>query len=378
MKCGGKGTWANMSKKKILHVTYDMRIGGTEMVIKNIIEGADKAKFEMSIFCIEQPIGPWGQELQANGTAIHSKNRKEGFDFSMIANIRKVLTGEKIDVIHCHQYTAWVYGVIAAIGLNTKVIFTEHGRFYPDSSSWKRRIVNPILSFVTDSITAISKATKQALVDYEFLSANKIDVIYNGIKALTVTSEEERQALRNELLISEDDIVLGTVARLDPIKNHPMMLDAFNSVLKNHPNAKLIIVGDGELNSALKEQCNELDISDQVIFTGYITNPSNYIQIFDIFLLSSLSEGTSMTLLEAMSVGKPCVVTDAGGNPEIIVDGSNGLVTENGNADAFSLALQHMLNNSEQTERMGKEGFSRYKKQFSDIKMNVQYARIYG
>ena len=184
-----------MSKKKILHVTYDMRIGGTEMVIKNIIEGADTAKFEMSIFCIEQPIGPWGQELEANGTAIHSKNRKEGFDFSMIANIRKVLTSERIDVIHCHQYTPWVYGVIAAVGLNTKVIFTEHGRFYPDSSSWKRRIVNPILSFFTDSITVISKATKQALVDYEFLSANKIEVIYNGIKALTATSEEERQAL---------------------------------------------------------------------------------------------------------------------------------------------------------------------------------------
>ena len=367
-----------MNKKKILHVTYDMRIGGTEMVIKNIIEGADTAKFEMSIFCIEQPIGPWGQELEANGTTIHSKNRKEGFDFSMIASIRKVLTSEKINVIHCHQYTPWVYGVIAAIGLNTKVIFTEHGRFYPDSSSWKRRIVNPILSFFTDSITAISKATKQALVDYEFLSANKIDVIYNGIKALTVTSKEERQALRNELLITNDDIVLGTVARLDPIKNHAMMLDAFNSVLKNHPNATLIIVGDGELNTALKEQCNELDISDKVIFTGYITNPSNYIQLFDIFLLSSLSEGTSMTLLEAMSVGKPCVVTDAGGNPEIIVDGSNGLVTENGNADAFSLALQHMINNSEQTERMGEEGLSRYKQLFSDIKMNVQYARVYG
>ena len=366
-----------MSKKKILHVTYDMRIGGTEMVIKNIIEGADTAKFEMSIFCIEQPIGPWGQELEANGTAIHSKNRKEGFDFSMIANIRKVLTSERIDVIHCHQYTPWVYGVIAAVGLNTKVIFTEHGRFYPDSSSWKRRIVNPILSFFTDSITVISKATKQALVDYEFLSANKIEVIYNGIKALTATSEEERQALRNELLISDDDIVLGTVARLDPIKNHAMMLDAFNSVLKNHPNAKLIIVGDGELNAALKKQCNELDISDRVIFTGYITNPSNYIQIFDIFLLASLSEGTSMTLLEAMSVGKPCVVTDAGGNAEIIETNTNGYLTDNGVSESFADAIQALVTDKCKRLNMGVESKKRYAKLFSATTMNIKYSRIY-
>jgi glycosyltransferase involved in cell wall biosynthesis len=103
------------------------------------------------------------------------------------------------------------------------VIFTEHGRFYPDSSSWKRKIVNPVLAFFTDSITAISKATKQALVDFEFLTEDKIDVAYNGIKALPVIPETERQTLKKQLFLSNDDIVLGTVARLDPIKNHAMM-----------------------------------------------------------------------------------------------------------------------------------------------------------
>jgi len=366
-----------MSKIKILHVTYDMRIGGTEMVIKNIIEGCDKEKYDMSIFCIEEPIGPWGKELEENGTNIHSKNRKEGFDFSLISAIRRVLKSEKIDVIHCHQYTPWVYGVIAAIGIATKVIFTEHGRFYPDTSSWKRRVINPILSFFTDSITAISKATKQALVDYEFLSASKIEVIYNGIKALTLISEDTRQTLKSELNISEDDIVLGTVARLDPIKNHAMMLDAFSCLLKNHPKTKLVIVGDGELNAVLKEQCNELDISDKVVFTGYITHPSSYIQIFDVFLLSSLSEGTSMTLLEAMSVGKSCVVTDAGGNSEIIVDGSNGLVTENGSVNKFAEGIERLISNKKEIIKMEEESFKRYEKLFSSKIMILKYMRLY-
>jgi glycosyltransferase involved in cell wall biosynthesis len=366
-----------MKKKKILHITYDMRIGGTEMVIKNIIEGSDPAKYEMSIFCIEQPIGPWGDELQENGTAIYSQNRKEGFDFTLISAIRELLKSENIDVIHCHQYTPWVYGSIASVGLRTKVIFTEHGRFYPDSSSWKRKVINPILSFFTEHITAISKATKKALVDYEFLSVDKIMVIYNGIKALPEADEIEKRNLKRELLIEDYDIVLGTVARLDPIKNHEMMVNAFSEIIVKNPNVKLIIVGDGDLLTNLKEQCSKLNIVDKVIFTGYIVKPSIYIHIFDIFLLPSFSEGTSMTLLEALSAGKPCIVTDAGGNAEIICNGSNGIVTENDNLDEFTDALLDLLTRTDKREAMGQAGLIRYEQNFSQFEMSSKYECLY-
>lgn len=354
-----------------------MRIGGTEMVIKNIIEGSDPAKYEMSIFCIEQPIGPWGKELEENGIEIFSKHRKDGFDLSLITEVRACIRNQHIDIIHCHQYTPWVYGALATIGLKTKVIFTEHGRFFPDSSSWKRKIINPILSFFTDHITAISKATKQALVNYEFLSVNKIIVIYNGIKALPKANKMEKDDLKQQLSIENDDIVLGTVARLDPIKNHEMMLNAFSNVVTKHPNTKLVIVGDGELLAKLEKQCQTLNIADKVIFTGFITTPKIYIQIFDIFLLSSLSEGTSMTLLEAMSVGKPCIVTDAGGNAEIIQDNCNGVVTENDICHKFSIVIQNLIVDEEVRVKMGKESLKRYKILFSSTIMNIKYAQLY-
>ena len=144
-----------------------MRIGGTEMVIKNLIEGSDSAIFDMSIFCIETPIGPWGIEMQNAGLPVKATKRKPGFDTSLILAIRTHLKHNKIDLIHCHQYTPWVYGVLAAFGTRTKVIFTEHGRFHPDSSSWKRKLINPWLCRITTRITAISKATKQSLVDFK-------------------------------------------------------------------------------------------------------------------------------------------------------------------------------------------------------------------
>ena len=228
-----------------MHLTYDMRIGGTEMVIKNLIEGSDSSLFDMSIYCIETPIGPWGIDMQNAGLAITSKARKPGFDISLIFAIRKHIKTYNIDLLHCHQYTPWVYGVLAAFGTKTKVIFTEHGRFYPDSSTWKRKLINPWLCRITTHITAISKATKQALIDYENVPEARIDVIYNGIQPLKVDLART-PALRQKLNIPNNSLILGTIARLDPIKNHKMMLDAFAKVIKSHPETVLVIVGEGE------------------------------------------------------------------------------------------------------------------------------------
>jgi glycosyltransferase involved in cell wall biosynthesis len=363
-------------RKNILHITYDMRIGGTEMVIKNIIDGADKTLFNMSIFCIEKPIGPWGVDLQKSGIVIDAKKRQPGFDTSLIKAIRRQLKENKIDLIHCHQYTPWVYGVLAAIGLKTKVIFTEHGRFYPDSSSWKRQLINPVLNWFTDQVTAISQATKQALVEFENIPEGSIDVIYNGIAPLNV-DVEKAQTLRKTLNIPHDHSVLGTVARFDPIKNHTMMLRAFAQVLATNKDCTLLIVGDGEERDNIEQCIKQLNIQKNVILAGYQAKPAEHIAIMDLFLLSSLSEGTSMTLLEAMSMGKPCVVTHAGGNPEIIMNEQNGLVTENDNMHAYAQAISSLVNGAEHAKAFGENGKNIFKQLFSEKVMNTFYKKVY-
>jgi glycosyltransferase involved in cell wall biosynthesis len=365
-----------VSKIKLIHLTYDMRIGGTEMVIKNIIEGADKALFEMSIFCIEEPVGPWGMDLQKSGITINAKERKTGFDISLIFAISKHLKNHKIDVIHCHQYTPWVYGVLAAFGTKTKVIFTEHGRFYPDSSSWKRKLVNPWLCRITDHITSISKATKLALIEFENIPENRINVVYNGIQPPKVDSLKTAE-LKIKLKIPQDTKVIGTIARLDPIKNHLMMLEAFSLVLKDHPNTVLIIVGDGEEHDNILKMIELLDIKDKVIMPGYDPQPQHYLALMDVFLLSSLSEGTSMTLLEAMSLGKPCVVTDAGGNKEIIIHHQNGVVTANNDAQLFAAGIKELLDDNDTRELYGKNSRTRFSENFVVDSMTSHFQKFF-
>ncbi len=412
------------NKTHIMHITYDMRIGGTEMVIKNIIDGLalsgssyatsehhsditsednsqDFAKchsrdrlvgnpesiepqishnrggdFKMSVLCIESPLGPFAEELQNNGIEFFEFSRQPGFDINLIKQIRQTIKANNVDIIHCHQYTPWVYGVIAAALTKTKVIFTEHGRFYPDSSSWKRKLINPILNLFTDQVTAISKATKQALVEFENIPEKSIDVIYNGIAPLEVNSDDVTK-LRAELAIPEEHMILGTIARFDPIKNHTMMLKAFSLVLEEQPNAILIIVGDGEERTNIETCINQLNIAKSVILTGYQTNPHNYLALMDIYLLSSLSEGTSMTLLEAMSLSKPCVVTNAGGNPEIVINNQNGFVTANDDVIEFKQGILKTIKAYEINNALSYSSLNIFNSNYSAEKMNEQYTKEY-
>ncbi len=363
-------------KINVLHITFDMRIGGTEQVIKNLVEATDENQFNTSILCIEKPLGPFGKLLVDRGIQIDLFQRKNGFDRSLIGQIRQYIKKHHVDIIHCHQYTPWVYGVFASLFLNVKVVFTEHGRFYPDSGSWKRRFINPTLSFFTDKITSISEATKQALVEFEYLSSKKIDVVYNGISPKKPQTEVV-SSLREQYNFKQSDIVFGTVARLDPIKNQTLLINAFHQVLIQTPNCKLLIVGDGDERENLELLTEKLNIAESVIFTGYITQPVNYMALMDVFLLPSLSEGTSMTLLEAMSLSKPCIVTSVGGNPEVIQDQHNGIVIGNQELEQLMSAMVKLAENKVERETFGQNGENLFNRKFLVKSMAANYQKIY-
>lgn len=363
------------AKVKVMHITYDMRIGGTEMVIKNLIECNSDQKLEMSLFCIESPLGIWGEELKGSGTPVAIKERLPGFDLKLVRAIRRHIKKNRIDIVHCHQYTPWVYGVLAAAFTKTKVIFTEHGRFYPDFSSWKRKLINPLLMYFTNKVTCICNATKLALSQYENIKEQDIDVVYNGINKVTVN--QSPMTIREQYKLPSHAFIFGTVARLDPIKNQLMMIEAFAKAMSEKQDAFLMIVGDGEMRTELENKVDELKIRRKVIFTGYIPFPGNIINAFDIFLLSSLSEGASMTLLEAMSLSKPCIVTDAGGNNELILNGYNGIVTENQNTVAYSEAIISMYSDKDLQKQYSEASLERFVNTFSVDKMSSQYHKYY-
>jgi len=126
---------------RILHITHEMAIGGTQQVINQLITNLDSQRFDCEIACIDSEVGELGEKLQNLGTKIVVFQRGSGFDFNLIRQLKALIKLEKYDVVHCHQYTPYVYGIFASLFSKSKVVFTEHGRFHPDGYSWKRRVV---------------------------------------------------------------------------------------------------------------------------------------------------------------------------------------------------------------------------------------------
>lgn len=367
---------ANASQIRVLHVTLNMGFGGTEAVIRELVAWDDAGRVQHEVICIDGSIGAIGQQLLSRGVIVQALKRRSGFDRVLIGDLKKLIVSQRFDIVHCHQYTPWVYGCLASIGTPAKVMFTEHGRFHPDRYRYKAMVVNRILALFTHKIVAISSATRDALARYEFLPKKRIEVIYNGIKPLSA-EQSAAKAVRAELGINMDEVVLGTVARLDPVKNQAMMLDAFAQARGRHPGIKLIIVGDGTEREALEARAAALKITGSVIFTGFSDEPVRYLALMDLFLLSSDTEGTSITLLEAMSLGVPVVATATGGTPEIVDHNVTGSLTPIGDADAFATAIETLLQNPDQLKVKGEAGSAKFQKNYSIESMAGQYLASY-
>jgi glycosyltransferase involved in cell wall biosynthesis len=366
-----------MKLLRILHVTFDMAIGGTEQVIRQLVLNLPASEIHNEIFCIDGKIGAVGIQLQEQGIQIHQASRKPGLDFSLIKNLRNTLREGNFDIVHCHQYTPWVYGWFAAWGTKAKVVFTEHGRFFPDRYRGKALPLNLLMALTTCAVTAISAATKDALAKYEWVPKFKTQVVYNGIQPLH-PDETNVAVLRSELQIEPQHLILGTVARLDPVKNQAMMLRAFALVAAKFPHARLLIVGDGPSRQALESLVRELGLQQMVWFTGFKTNVADYLALMHIYLLSSHTEGTSMTLLEAMHLGLSCIATAVGGNPEIVVDEQTGLLSPDDDAEAFALNIIRLLECNQLRLNCGRNGTVRFSEYFSVAQMVSHYTSIYA
>jgi glycosyltransferase involved in cell wall biosynthesis len=353
-----------------------MTIGGAQQVIRQLVENMDESEIHSEIVCIDNKLGELGEILQERGVKVHLLNRQPGFDFSLVKQLNHLIKTQRYDIIHCHQYSPYVYGLLGSILRSVKVIFTEHGRFYPDYGTWKRKLINPLLSIFTTRITAISEATKNALVRYENFRRDDIAVIPNGItdnsKIIINVS-----ALKKEFEIPENVFIFGTISRLQPIKNQQMMIQAFKQVHDKIINTHLLIVGDGEIKHELEALSKKLNVSQSITFTGFQKDPYRFHKIIDIFLLSSFSEGASMSLLEAMSFSTPCVVTNVGGNTELIHQNKNGLVSTSDDMHSFSENMLKLIESDGLKLKLGKKSRDVYLARFTVKGMVENYLSIY-
>jgi glycosyltransferase involved in cell wall biosynthesis len=301
--------------------------------------------------------GILASKLAQLGIRTHIVEEKDHNVASIIINIYKLLKKRNIDIIHVHGFKENLLGGIAAKLLHAKLIRTHHGKGMLEGSLVHAVIerVNQLL--LTNKIISVSSELKEYLVAHKF-SKNKISVILNGVSAGPLQKIADEQELKNQLHISDDCTIIGTVGRLVAVKGHKYLLQGAKLIIKQNSKVIILIVGDGPLLAEMKSLSKILGIENYVRFTGFSHDPIPQLSLFDIFIMPSLHEGIPMALLEAMSLNKPIIATDVGGIPEIINNGYNGLLIPPGNSEAIADACLKLMTDIKMRSCLAKNAFN--------------------
>lgn len=355
-----------------------MQVAGAEVLVREFIRRLGD-RIVPHVYCLDA-IGPIGDELIASGVPVVSFGRRPGVDWALIGRMAKRMRADRIDVLHAHQYTPFFYSSLAAkrSGRKPRVIFTEHGRHYPDVVSWKRRLMNRLLfDHLADEVTAVCDFSARALAANDGFSRQRIRVIPNGIELDRYAQVSDRDGLRRRLGLDPQRLYVTIVARFHPVKDHATLLTAFRTVAATRADVDLLLVGDGQLRDALEAQVAASGLVGRVRMVGVQSNVPEWLNASDVFTLSSVSEAASITLLEAMACGLPAVVTAVGGNPELVREGRDGLLVPRGDAVAFASALLKLLAEPDTRAAMGASGRQRVRDEFLLEDTVRRYAELF-
>ncbi len=360
----------------VLHV---MQVAGAEVLVDETIRRLGP-RIDPVVFCLDS-VGTLGQRLLADKIPVIAYGRRPGLDWSVPRRMAADIRSRRVQIVHAHQYTPFFYGAIAArlSGVRPRVIFTEHGRHYPDVVSARRRWLNRIVfNRLADDINAVCEFSATSLARQDGFRRDRIHVIPNGIDFPKYSHEVDAADLRRRLDLDPARKYVICVARFHPVKDHQTLIEAFARVAAERHDVDLLLVGDGELRNNLTKQCHDLGLDARVRFLGIRDDVADLLRAADVFTLTSVSEAASITLLEAMATGLPVVVTAVGGNPEIVRDGIDGLLAPRKDAVSIGRALARLLDDPALARRLGASAAARVNAEYRLDRTVDSYYELYA
>jgi L-malate glycosyltransferase len=235
------------------------------------------------------------------------------------------------------------------------LMFTEHGRHYPDVVPAKRRLINRwLLTHLVDEVNAVARFSAESLARLDGFGAHAIDVIENGIEVGRYARAADGAMLRHQLGLDPDRRYVACIARFHPVKDHGTLIRAFSTVARQLGDVDLLLAGAGPMLADSEQLVRELGLEGRVRFLGVRRDVPALLQASHVFALNSVSEAASLTVLEAMACELPVVATAVGGNPEMVRDGIDGILVERQNPEATARALLRILQDGELAAQMGR------------------------
>ncbi len=340
---------------RVAFVLHVMQVAGAEVLVAELIQRLGR-KISPVVLCIDD-VGPLGERLQQQGTPVIGLGRKPGLNLKVARQLACEFRTRDIELVHAHQYTPFFYSALARVIARQPLhlMFTEHGRHYPDHVSLKRKWSNrTVLSSLADSVNAVCEFSAASLREQDGFNRSPVEVIPNGIEVRELVTHKERLELRRRLNLDASKRYIICVARFHPVKDHATLLRAFAIVAAARADTDLLLAGDGSERRVIEALAVSLGVGDRVRFLGVRRDVPALLSASDVFALTSVSEASSLTLLDAMATALPVVVTNVGGNPEIVTHEANGLLAERGDSDGVARALLDILSEPSKASRLGR------------------------
>jgi len=350
---------------KVLNIISDSNIGGAGRCVLNFLKYYDRKNFQVKVVVPRNSL--LIPEIEKLDTEYIEADRiaEKSFDPQAVNQLMRIISNESPDIVHTHGSLS---GRIAAKACGKKIVYTRHSVF-PVSKKISKgpgRFFNKAVNeYLSDEIIAVAEAAKDNLTEGG-ISDKKIRVILNGVEQVMPCSEEENRETREKYGLSEDDFVIGIMARMEPYKGHKYLIDAAEILKNKGKNIKVLIIGTGSSEEELKEYTAQKHLEDTVIFTGFIKDVRRMLGVMDIQANASYgTEATSLALLEGMSLGIPAVVSDYGGNPGVITSGENGYIFRLKDSEDMAKYIEKLYDDKETYEYMKNKSVEIFNSKFT-------------
>ena len=358
---------------KIFHLVGSLEVGGTEKGILLTVPRLNRDRF-LSVVCSITPRMPLQSELESQGIRTYTLGIDSRWDIRLVGGLLKLLRKERPDVLHSYLFHAnmvsRVVGRLARVPiiLNSERSVNQDGGF--------RMFVNHRTHRLATAVETNSEAGKSYVLRGLGADPSKVFVVHQGVDTLNSVSQDA-SGVRRALGLDPEALVVGFVGRLHPVKGLSYCVRAFSTVVRELPEARLVLVGDGPERAQLERLCDVEGVFDRVLFLGQRPDVAQIMSAMDVLVLPSLAEGLSRVVLEAMAMGKPVVATRVGGQSEAVVDGATGLLVPPAEPGALAQALLKVLSDRTVARQMGAEGRARVDSWFSVDHAVSRYEKLY-
>lgn len=367
----------------VVHIIHALGTGGLENGLVNIINRTPVGRYRHAIVCLTTA-SEFAQRITATGVPVIELHKREGHDLGLYWRVWRTLRDLRPAIVHTRNLATLEMQFVAALLTGVKRVHGEHGRdvFDLDGSNRKYNLLRKAARQVVQQYIAVSSDLEHWLVHTVGVPPERVAQIYNGVDRVRFRPRiNERPDLAPPGFLPTDAVVVGTVGRLAAVKNQESLLRAFARVLQQQPDLaarlRLVLVGDGPLAGRIRDGVTQLQLGDPVWLAGDRQDVPQLLQSMDVFVLPSLGEGISNTLLEAMATGLPVVATRVGGNPELVADGENGLLVPVADDEALAAALEALAQDAALRARMGTAALERVAERFDWDRTVSDYMKVY-